>query len=375
MWSVRFETVKDTSARAVAASLLLSAFVVTGTTPVSASPPTTKVSFSEHGSHLLAFSCSSTQLCVGSNGDDVEVSRNGGGRWKLVSKSVGPTGGSRVESFDCPAVATCYAAGGVAPDAFVMTTTDLVHWRRHNLVEPMTSTMYPWSLHCLTSRICLVGGGEGQDNDPGVMLRTVDGGTSWTSVALPTNTAMVWGIQCPTSVDCVALAGLVPAHVPMGAGSDGFQIISTSDGGIHWSPRYRSVNFQPGDISCASISTCVVGVYPNMDQPALGVGPMLRSLDGGVSWRRVATTIGERPEIVSCVSEVRCVGERTSGEVQDIGESSDGGATWSWRPVPSPPGNGLPGPPQLQCQSASTCLLLMSAGSVGGTALFQIKVP
>ena len=270
----------------------------------------------------------------------------------------------------------CYAVGGSPPVAGVYTTNDLRHWVRHDIPWTKRSDFFAWSLDCVSARECFVGGGNGQSNDPGSLYRTLDGGATWQRLNLPAKTAMVWSLSCPTSSDCVALAGLVPAQIPMGAGSDGFRVIVSTDGGRRWAVSYSSANYTPGTVSCAG-EHCVVASRPNQDLPALGTGPVLISDDGGRTWRAQRGN-GRRPNAVACPSVSRCVGlDVVEKSLVYAGLSRDGGATWDWQVLPFPASAALvylPNDPQLQCLSTTSCVALTTSNHAAGEYFVRIGV-
>ncbi len=339
----------------------------------------TMIVVSQRASDLTALYCYSAQGCLGSTGNNIEASNDDGLHWRVVMAFIGPTGGTGIESFDCPARGICYAEGGAYPDAVVLATHDGQHWVRHRLGDVGTSSWYPWAIACASASSCVVGGGSGQDNDAGVMYRTRNAGATWVRSVLPKKTAQIWSIQCVSVSDCVALAGIVPAHVPMGAGTNGFQIIASSNGGLTWTVRFQSGNYNPGDISCSGGATCWAALEPNLDQPALGTGPTLVSTNGGLSWRLLGLVEKQRPNVIACVSTTTCWGAQLGGSAQFAGISRDGGSRWTWQrlvalsPPPAYPA-GEPYYPILTCGSTSSCLLLKST-SVAGEVLSRLGVP
>ena len=333
------------------------------------------LSASMTSSVLQTFTCLSSQQCLGATVNDMESSSDGATTWVAGPSTLSDLGNGDLESMQCRE-GRCYAVGGSPPVAGVYTTSDLRHWVRHDIPWTKTSEFFTWSLECVSAQECLVGGGNGQSNDPGSLYRTVDGGATWQRVSLPSQSAMVWSISCATSTDCVALTGLVPAQIPAGAGSDGYQVLVSTDGGRQWSARWRSQNYTPGSVSCAG-EHCVVALRPNLDLPATGTGPVLISTNGGRSWSP-ARASGRRPNAVACASATRCVGlDVVEKSRVYAGLSRDGGATWSWQALAFPTSSSLvylPNDPQLQCLSATRCVALLTSSHAAGEFLVRLGV-
>ncbi len=370
-------TLVQTCARTLGAGLV----VVASFTLASArgAGSSTMIAVSQRASDLTALYCYSAQDCLASTGNNIEASDDDGLHWRVVMASIGPTGGTGVESFACPAQGICYAEGGAYPDAVVVATLDGEHWVRHRLGDAASSSWYPWAIACASAASCVVGGGSGQDNDPGVMYRTLNAGATWVRSVLPKKTAQIWSIHCLSESNCVALAGIVPAHVPMGAGTNGFQIIASSNGGLTWTVRYQSGNYNPGNISCSGTTTCWAALEPNLDQPALGTGPTLVSTNGGESWRPLGLAENQRPTVIACVSTTTCWAAQLGRSAQFAGISRDGGSRWTWQrlvalsPPPAYPAGELYYP-ILTCGSISSCLLIKST-ITAGEVLLRLGVP
>src|ERR1022692_1214919 len=139
----------------------------------------TMIVVAQRASDLTALYCYSAQSCLASTGNNIEASNDDGLHWRVVMASIGPTSGTGIESFVCPANGTCYAESGAYPDAVVLATHDGQHWVRHRLGDAGSSSWYPWAIACASGSSCVVGGGNGQDNDPGVMYRTRNAGATW----------------------------------------------------------------------------------------------------------------------------------------------------------------------------------------------------
>ena len=114
--------------------------------------------------------------------------------------------------------------------------------------------------------------------DFGTMVRTEDGGTTWTKVALPTD------IKLPEDVAEVVEPGDVVLYdvdlrrprPRLGVGEFGV-ILASADGGSTWHPQ------------TSPVETTLFGVYFADPQRGWAVGieaTLLHTTDGGTTWRK-----------------------------------------------------------------------------------------
>jgi len=135
--------------------------------------------------------------------------------------------------------------------------------------------------------------------------RSVDGGGSWTLVALQTRTLRSLTFATPSVAYAVGDSGTV---------------LRSSDGGAGWAP----VTSPGGDanlsrLRCADALLCLGTIS--------GSGTLVRTIDGGTTWTRV-TASGRAIRSVAFASPTRVVAVGDGGSTVI---SDDGGATW--RPV------------------------------------------
>jgi photosystem II stability/assembly factor-like uncharacterized protein len=157
------------------------------------------------------------------------------------------------------------------------------------------------------------------DGPPAVLIKTIDGGATWTSRDMePLATALI---------DCHffdANHGLAVG----GIGSFALRhavILSTSDGGVTWQTRYTSN--RPGAEWCWKISfpTRTTGYVSIERQDALAPRYVAKTTDGGSTWTEVPFVTNYDEEGIGFVStRVGWAG----GWTGDTYETIDGGASW-----------------------------------------------
>ena len=175
----------------------------------------------------------------------------------------------------------------------------------HQLVAMPTASAATWAtqssgttvslsgVSCPNTYTCWASG------DGGTILRTVDGGTTWTLQR--SGGYAVTSISCPTTTTCWATVL--------------YDLITTNDGGATWSLGYRGPSGFSA-ISCATVASCVaVGNY----------GAAVATSNGGATW----TTTQPSPNglaDVECRSATTCWAGGYGGTVVS---TNNGGQTWS----------------------------------------------
>lgn len=289
------------------------------------------------------------------------------GTWQLASYLVTAgwqvnTAGPKPGHLTCPTARTCYIEGNNAASAsgpadmnsFYVSNDGAASWNVLPLPAGITFTS---ALSCGSAASCAAGARyRGQP----VFIVTSDGGHSWTIDPLPTGGGQIFKLSCPSPTTCMGLTSTTGK--PIAPGLMGLlasvRLVTTTDGGRHFTETRFPSGEDMQDISCPTTSYCVaVGVYaasvPNTDR-----GVVMISRDGGRSWRQgtLPRGIGLAPfPQVTCVDTAHCW---TIGSIGDFGNSvmaasSDGGATWTARRLPAT----VPDPQlfAFACPTAATC--------------------
>ena len=252
----------------------------------------------------------------------------------------------------CPTVTTCASVG--RNGAAFHTTTGGSPWLP---VAVPASLGTVTELTCTTRTRCV-----GMTRDGALRplaLTTADGGRTWARHALPEGTGFVTDLDCSSPTTCHAWAIVTVSNNGRTSG----QSLWSTDGGQTWQLRRGkdTLDLAEGWLSCPDPSTCLL--------VAIGAGgvPAVRSsVDGGRNWTTVAAPVGSYSlRDVSCASATSCVmlGRKyANGTTTDVVfATSDLGATSVAEALPAA-GNGYLA---LDC-AGSTCVAVGSASDWTG---------
>jgi hypothetical protein len=340
------------------------------------------------------------------------------GSWQLVDDLVSSgwqqnTTGPPPGQLTCPTTTACYALAGAyaSPDAnapllaeSLYLSTDLGQaWS----VLPMPGGFSPTTpLSCSGGLTCSVGGVIGGRSTAmtgitggrPVFLTTTDGGHQWTEnpfaeaeelISLTCVTADACdGVAAPSS-DAALLNGTFSHQPPKES------FVRTTDAGVHWT----ALTFAPSDnvvtVSCTTEFACLAVGYDQALTSESGSsipGFALSTNDGGSHWRQgrlpanfgFAYLSGAPTLALSCVDAQTCMALGTTSApnsdqcvgsgpdvhppagatgcssgrtmlVSAVVTTSDGGATWQTRPLPSDVP--IPEMSAVSCASADVCWL------------------
>ena len=269
--------------------------------------------------------------------------------WSDVPVPAGVEGPLRAVT--CPAATVCYAVGGSDGAASIITSTDGgSSWA----VVYSAQGSHLADIACWATTSCAAVGHT--SSDQGLVFYTADGGRQWAQGSVPAQT-MLAAIGCAPTGDCDATTFSDP---PSGTTQTG--MVRTTNGGATWTVIAAPTGLDPiSAVTCPSAAVCfAAGSNPGGvsfdDHPLVA-----RSTDGGATWAAPIVIPGGEVGFagMACVTTTDCVGvlgnESTTSAGHGIGIwTNDGWATWT---VPTSP-NGSIGS-TVSC-SSTVCL------SVGG---------
>jgi len=274
-------------------------------------------------------SCPTSSFCIEQNiGPRQLTSHDGGATWQLAPASAKP----------CPHDQTFCPAYLPVATAFV---TPAIGWR----------SAYD---ECGGFNFAT----ESYQSCAAEIEKTTDGGRTW----IPTTTTdYVPSISCPDPTHCWAV------ETTNSSGS----VISTSDGGAHWSLTSFAGGGLLNNLTCASASVCFASGADSNGDPAV-----LRSSDGGRSWIAAAIPppapkpssppfVGPRGSYVdgiACTTTTTCLAATTDA----MYATRDGGMTWSPVASPTAPGTAVRvfG---VTCADTTACVAATSSGPFRST--------
>ena len=273
------------------------------------------------------------------------------------------------------------------------------------------------SLACRSAAVCVgVLASPGPPSTDSSIVRTDDGGASWTPTSVPI-TGTVLSLSCPNNQVCVAVG--YPGTF-RGTSATGF-VLRSSNGGQSWTAGSLPQNFGFAPVlsavSCADSSDCMAigvtstsnpercqGTPPNVNPPpgynscstaanAL-ISAVVTSSDGGATWQsRSLPADIPIPQLysLSCASATVCWASgqeavpQVIGNVHDDGSpvmvgTTDGGMSWSKAtfaiPADAPNylGQAYLGIGDISCPTTSACLALGGgAQSAPSTPIYRYE--
>jgi photosystem II stability/assembly factor-like uncharacterized protein len=335
------------------------------------------------------------------------VSGDAGNSWSVLPL---PSELNAPSNLSCSNTETC-AAGGVlnGQSVFLLTTDGGHQWH----IVPLNLGGDLILLTCASTNVCngIVAPSSWASTlylPPGKQLptesfvRTTNAGDSWTSHPFPPSDSVV-SMNCVTALDCVAVgypySPVGPASHPSAPSASGF-VVSTSDGGDHWStgqlPHGFGFTYVNTGISCTDATHCMalgVIVVPNSDEcgkvPAVGgcstgsttiVSGIATTADGSATWQMrplPSDVLLPQMSAVSCASTTICwlAGEEAVPQENGTGGTNggsavvlgtlDGGATWTRTTFTIPPGapedigqDSYMAIGQISCPTTTACIAL-----------------
>jgi hypothetical protein len=266
--------------------------------------------------------------------ESLYVSSDLGESWSVLPM---PIGFDPSTLLSCPTATSCYVGGTIAGKSIFLSTANAGHqW-----------TIQSFGLPGFLSRLSCAGGtsciGVESSNSMASeniipvstsIVRTTDGGETWTSLSLPAQDHRATALSCSTPLDCVVAGSQTGPQSPSASENPGF-VLATHNGGADWTEGHTPPNFSwafNAVVSCSTASTCMAAGVTTIPNPNQCIGPN-RTNPPGSNW----------------------CGTNATTLVTAIAVTTDGGVTWHIRPLPSD----IPNPQltTLSCASAEVCWL------------------
>ena len=107
-----------------------------------------------------------------------------------------------------------------APVRSVVTDDGGVSWSSY----PITGSPRLLNVVCPTTTLCIAVGGNVGAGAPPVIVKSIDGGASWSTEVIPSGISAVVGVSCPSATDCAAVGTTASALE---------EVTTSKDGGNH----------------------------------------------------------------------------------------------------------------------------------------------
>jgi photosystem II stability/assembly factor-like uncharacterized protein len=209
-----------------------------------------------------SISCLSDTACVLTGGPNYFGSLQSAGTSAATNAAVG---NSKNGSYCVPGTSTCYLVGGTASARSIHRVTHLGGvWTATSVLSATANQLL--GVHCPTVDICYaVGVG-------GAILKSTDASTlsTW-NAQISGTTKNLYGIHCLNALTCVAVGTAIPW-----TDGDVSVILRTTDGGSTWTNK--SVAGFNDSLYAVKLTGSGTGIIVG------GNGTVLRTLDGGDTW-------------------------------------------------------------------------------------------
>jgi photosystem II stability/assembly factor-like uncharacterized protein len=387
--------------------------------------------------------CPSSQVCylestnaVGVNGDSSVTTAyktiDGGTTWTSISM---PAAGSADTSFSCSSVSVCsvgvlHAPSGSPTGQFpvgtlqsMLTTIDGgATWTSHvatinpvlgddaALDTSLVNVQGQWSqLQCFSAVSCiavaLVPSDQPQEpwvsGDPAagvqrtVIMRTDDGGVTWTSSVLPWSNAFdgspgwsnaqVVTLSCATSSNCIGLSSVFHSVVDNAQRASNVRVWRSTDGGMSWQTNWATAPALAPSLrlTCPTTMQCYAPVEVGSSVPS-DKNEIMMTNDGGITWTFVTPASTGSASSIDEYNSVSCTSASTcwiAGEVMPTGRlgssqaaiwaTSDAGQTWTSVPLPIRLGIIF----QVVCNAPASCLAVAQPPYKDGQAIPNGPLP
>jgi photosystem II stability/assembly factor-like uncharacterized protein len=228
---------------------------------------------------------------------------------------------SNLSNLSCPTANTCVTASWPAS----RTTDGGQTWQTVKVDNRSDSGDWLPEVSCVADLDCYA------TDDTRRLKHTIDGGTSWTTIDVPTAIWNIGAITCLGSTFCIASGQRYNTGL--------ISFISTVDGGRSWTTTHTELQGGVSELACANNTFCIA----SLDSTSL-----LATTDGGISWSERSAYHSMALTDLDCADATTCLAVSWSG----IAVLTPSTNHWydAWQPSHWEE-------PALSCVSATACLV------------------
>ncbi len=262
---------------------------------------------------LSGISCPTATSCmaVGSNGASlpgsgvVVTTQDGGRTWAAATT---PASALTVSSVSCATTADCTAIVSQGTQTWSAHSTDFGQtWQQEGSLPGLLVAAA--DLTCVAGGTCLVAGyvptanGHGE----GAIALSDDGGQTWALASVPAGIGLLQSTACVSATECLA-AGTTTTTASDVVPAKG-ELLRSDDGGHTWTP---STGAPPVDdvygVACPDTRQCAMVGTDWVGLPAVGTGAVAQSVDGGQTFRASkAAYVPLSLTALACPTSAACV--------------------------------------------------------------------
>ncbi len=262
---------------------------------------------------LSGVSCPTRVACmaVGTNGaslpgsDVVVTTQDGGVTW---TAGTAPAGALTVPSVTCASTGDCTA---LVSEGTVVSTAHSADfgqtWQQGGTLP--SAFVAGANLYCIAGGTCLVPGyvPTGNGLGAGAIAISTDGGQTWSLASVPSGIGVLQSAVCISPTACLA-AGTTATTVSDVVPAKG-QLLRSDDGGHTWTTATepKAVDDVYG-LACPSAAQCAMVGTKWFGYPALAFGAVAQSVDGGTTFK--SSPVAYIPitlTALACPTDAACV--------------------------------------------------------------------
>jgi hypothetical protein len=253
-----------------------------------------------YGLDCVGTTCAADGYDEATNVGWVARSTDDGRRWTVAADPVLSAQSALLTAISCSTALICTAASGYGFGTFARTTNGGASWSQVTVSTPPSSNKFGITLQCMNAHLCLAV----RPTQSGVMrLTSHNAGASW-SYGLATSIRLSDGsLSCVSNGTCVLSGVTNTSHLAV--------VLRSTNGGGSWTRVVSPHETYAGQIAGTS-SSCWTSTSCEVAFSSPTSSEFFTTSDGGRTWTMVPTLHGVSVVAISC-STTTCAGLGSSG--------------------------------------------------------------